>query len=760
MLTADGTVPGQWTTGCNSGTTAPGTGGSGARLARYHTFTLDAQSDVTVSVESQDADTYLYLRSGMERSGAFLHENDDDGGITKSTIQANGLAAGTYTVEATTYDAGETGSFTLTVSGLGGGGTGPGPGTDACTETITADGTSSGTWAAGCESEARSGSYARYYQFTLDAQSDVTITLESSAVDTYLIVREGEAKSGTALHENDDYQGSTAKSQVEETLAAGTYTVEATTYDAGETGSFTLTVAGLGGGTDPGPGTDACVDTITADGTSNGTWAAGCDSQARSGSHARYYQFKLSQSSNVTITLESQAVDTYLIVRQGEVKSGTALHENDDYQGSTSKSQIQETLAAGTYTIEATTYHAAQTGDFTLTVGGLGSSGGGTPPPGGDACTETITGDGTSSGTWAAGCDSEARSGSHARYYQFTLSQQSSVTITLESSEADTYLIVRSGEVKSGTALHENDDYQGSTAKSQVEETLAAGTYTIEATTYDAGETGSFTLTVSGLGGGTDPGPGTDACAATELTADGTSSGTWAAGCESEARSGSYARYYQFTLDAQSDVTITLESSAVDTYLIVREGESKSGTALHENDDYQGSTAKSQVQETLAAGTYTIEATTYYAEKTGSFTLTVSGLGGGGGGTPPPGGDTCVETISADATISGTWASGCDSEAREDSHARYYQFTLNAQSDVTITLESSAVDTYLIAREGEAKSGTALHENDDYQGSTSKSQVEATLAAGTYTVEATTYYAEKTGSFTLTVSGLGGSSGN
>ena len=30
--------------------------------------------------------------------------------------------------------------------------------------------------------------------------------------------------------------------------------------------------------------------------------------------------------------------------------------------------------------------------------------------------------------------------------------------------------------------------------------TLAAGSYTIEATTYEVGETGSFTLTVSGLG--------------------------------------------------------------------------------------------------------------------------------------------------------------------------------------------------------------------------------------------------------------------
>ena len=73
---------------------------------------------MTVTLESSDADTYLYLREGESRSGAFLYENDDDGGTTRSTIQET-LSAGTYTIEATTYSAGETGSFTLSISGLG-----------------------------------------------------------------------------------------------------------------------------------------------------------------------------------------------------------------------------------------------------------------------------------------------------------------------------------------------------------------------------------------------------------------------------------------------------------------------------------------------------------------------------------------------------------------------------------------------------------------------------------------------------------------
>ena len=129
------------------------------------------------------------------------------------------------------------------------------------------------------------------------------------------------------------------------------------------------------------------------------------------------------------------------------------------------------------------------------------------PDPGTDECGETLTTDGTVSGTWAAGCDSEVSGRGHARYYSFTLAQESEVTITLESTAADTYLYLRSGDARSGAFLYQNDD-DGGTTKSTIEETLAADSYTIEATTYGTGETGNFTLTVAGLGDTAAPGPG------------------------------------------------------------------------------------------------------------------------------------------------------------------------------------------------------------------------------------------------------------
>ena len=89
--------------------------------------------------------------------------------------------------------------------------------------------------------------YARYYGFSLEQESEVTIDLESSA-DTYLYLRSGDARSGTVLHYNDDVESGNTDSRISQTLAAGSYTIEATTYNAGEAGSFTLTLSGLGGG--------------------------------------------------------------------------------------------------------------------------------------------------------------------------------------------------------------------------------------------------------------------------------------------------------------------------------------------------------------------------------------------------------------------------------------------------------------------------------------------------------------------------------
>ena len=99
----------------------------------YYTFTLNEDSDVKITLESE-VDTYLYLLSGAGRSTDILCKNDDHhdtavSGANCESIQDDlatstdsGLAAsldkGSYTIEATTYESEETGKFMLSVSGI------------------------------------------------------------------------------------------------------------------------------------------------------------------------------------------------------------------------------------------------------------------------------------------------------------------------------------------------------------------------------------------------------------------------------------------------------------------------------------------------------------------------------------------------------------------------------------------------------------------------------------------------------------------
>lgn len=288
--------------------------------------------------------------------------------------------------------------------------------------------------------------------------------------------------------------------------------------------------------------------------TSNGTWTSACASVNRTGKYAKYYSFSLSERSSVQIDLVS-GTDPYLFLLNGVGKNGTVIAENDDIapHGANTNSRIIETLNAGSYTIEATTYDDAKTGSFTLTIKVSPpptptatstprpnatatrtptptSTGTPTPtattapaatathtptptptrthtptptatptpvPVCGIAPLNSLSGTTTRNGTWSSLCASVNRTGRYAKYYSFSLSGQASVQIDLVSS-TDPYLFLLFGSAKSGVVIGENDDIDtpGGNYNSRIIKTLSSGTYTIEATTYDAAKTGDFTLTI------------------------------------------------------------------------------------------------------------------------------------------------------------------------------------------------------------------------------------------------------------------------
>ena len=96
----------------------------------------------------------------------------------------------------------------------------------------------------------------------------------------------------------------------------------------------------------------------------------------------------------------------------------------------------------------------------------------------------------------------------------------------------------------------------------------------------------------------------------------------WDSGCASVNRSGSYAQFYTFNVGETTEVSIVLTSER-DTYLYLLAGDSPSGEIIESNDDgVDGS--NSRIVRRLEPGAYTIEATTYSPEATGSFRLHIT----------------------------------------------------------------------------------------------------------------------------------------
>ena len=489
-LSGDGRVSGSWSSGCGSQE-------RDGRFARFFTFTLAQASDVRIGLGSA-VDAYLYVRRGDGvRSGPAVF-SDDDGGQGRNSLIDRRFAAGAYTVEATTYSPRRAGSFTLDVSGLGD--TAPPPVIDP-PPVVPVVGVSGG-------SAVVEGSAA---VFTLRAApapvSPLSVSVRVSGVGGF--VSGGPRVVTIPVSGSATLRVPTSGDSVDEPDGSVSVSVGGGSgYDVSSAqGSASVVVRDDDDPPPPPPplfSGGGCVESLSGDGRVSGSWSSGCGSQERDGRFARFFTFTLAQASDVRIGLGS-AVDAYLYVRRGDgVRSGPAVFSDDD-GGQGRNSLIDRRFAAGAYTVEATTYSPRRAGSFTLDVSGLGDT---APPPvidpptvvHRDNCVETISLGAEVAGSLTRDCDSQFRSGRHARYYEFTLTSRSSVRVSLGSSSMDTYVYLRRGADERAADLVAVNDDGGRGTDSLITEVLDPGAYTVEATTYPTGSTGSFRLLVSTAG--------------------------------------------------------------------------------------------------------------------------------------------------------------------------------------------------------------------------------------------------------------------
>jgi hypothetical protein len=181
--------------------------------------------------------------------------------------------------------------------------------------------------------------------------------------------------------------------------------------------------------------------------------------------------------SNQTTTFELRSVDfdTYLRV----ITPNGEEYENDDYEGDTERSFLSLDLTvSGTYEVMVTSYSSGETGDYTLEINTADELEG-------EISLDEI-------GRLESGDELRA-SGEFTDSFEVVALPGQVLTITLESEDFDTYLIVQS---PSGEFFDNDDGLAGGTNSFLEIEAAEFGTFEIQVTSYFEGETGAYSLQV------------------------------------------------------------------------------------------------------------------------------------------------------------------------------------------------------------------------------------------------------------------------
>ena len=466
--------------------------------ATYFTFTSTGVNHVALDLESEEADTYLYLRAGNSVRGPALAQDDNSGDGTNARLRA-AIAAGTYTVEATTAGRADKGAFTLKAAIEAVDIVESGTGDCVFDVTLTSGSTTTATnntWPAtnACDSARVGGAYAVYYEFVVGAGDymDTEINLSSNAADTQVFLTKDTDTTADAVSAadseyvageivEDDRDLPTRASKISRILGPGNYIIEATSREPGITGGFDLTidpttVTNIAARTTATPANNVCFTDIqaftTAQITAAGTtkldtdlWetAATCRaSSADDAPQARYTSIVLNGNADVTVEVFSLDLDQRI-----GVEIWPAAAANPTYSLGTTKtaeSEIGVGKATLTHNLTGTSggtrYHirpypetaitassyysiaiTAKTPVVTPTVATIA----GAPWINTSATSNTQVNLGANasiSGTWTSAKLSPTRPGHYSQLYKLRLGGFRNVSINLESSDADPYLRV------------------------------------------------------------------------------------------------------------------------------------------------------------------------------------------------------------------------------------------------------------------------------------------------------------------------------
>ncbi|HYR06907.1 MAG TPA: PPC domain-containing protein [Longimicrobium sp.] len=338
------------------------------------------------------------------------------------------------------------------------------------------------------------GSHYDVWRFAGVARHRYRVTLRSGDFDAYLSVGSAAQPPCDDCESDDDGAGGTDARVEFIGPADGTFEIRANSLDGGRTGAYELTLEDEGvveaqeehagqGGHEEGPEAGTPIglgEPVT------GTLARGDRKVDNSYTDTWTYQGR--EGETITVTLRSEDFDTYVKVGEYEGGECRGMDGDDNGAGGTDSRITMELPGDGAFHIHASSADQGGTGAYTLLVERVTDRESGVPPmpisPG-----ETLDGRLTES-------DSREADGSYRDAWTFRGREGETFTITMRSEDVDAFLHVGRMAGDEWELLDSDDDSAGE-GDAEVTLTLPAdGEYLIRAGTYDADETGDYTLSL------------------------------------------------------------------------------------------------------------------------------------------------------------------------------------------------------------------------------------------------------------------------
>ncbi|NLF31914.1 MAG: caspase family protein [Planctomycetes bacterium] len=394
---------------------------------------------LTADLTSNDFDTYVaVLLPGAETP---LTNDDYNGSRSHSRIEAQATQAGTAAVVVTSYKAGETGAYRLTLSHeRAGGGGGGGAMAPIVVGRLEAGG------------EQIDGRFCRTYTQTCRAGEALVVDLHSRDFDTFLRLQSPTGR----LLTNDDFISTRWSRLVVPACEAGQYKVTVSAYNENGTGDYWASAERIA----PGEGLRVIEGSLQSG-----------DDCLSSGEYRDVHTFTARAGETACVELIGEGFNAYLIV----VGPDGAQVENDDRAGGVGDSCVILPIErTGDYRAVATSAAAGETGRYTLLVHRRSEQ------------REVHHG--------RLSADDRRQDGKHVDTYGFTGRAGRRMRVELRSEEFDACLVVRTPGGKELT-----DDDGGTRGRDSLlmlclEED---GPYEVRATSLNAGETGAYTLEIA-----------------------------------------------------------------------------------------------------------------------------------------------------------------------------------------------------------------------------------------------------------------------